>query len=45
MSGVVSVRHTLPKLAEILKFTEWVSDQHSHKFRVDGGEIVVETAP
>ena len=32
-----------PKFAEILKFTEWVSDQHPHKFRVEGGEIVVDT--
>jgi poly-gamma-glutamate synthesis protein (capsule biosynthesis protein) len=33
-----------PKFGEILKFTEWVSDQHTHRFRVDGGEVVVETA-
>ena len=33
-----------PKFGEILKFTEWVSDQHSHKFRIDGGEVVVDTA-
>jgi poly-gamma-glutamate synthesis protein (capsule biosynthesis protein) len=33
-----------PKFGEILKFTEWVSDQHPHKFRVEGGEVVVETA-
>ncbi|MBI3045209.1 MAG: CapA family protein [Betaproteobacteria bacterium] len=32
-----------PKFAEVLKFTEWVSDQHPHKFRVDGAEVVVET--
>jgi hypothetical protein len=32
-----------PKFAEILRFTEWVSDQHPHKFRIDGGEVVVET--
>ncbi len=32
-----------PKFAEILKFTEWVSDQHPHKFRVEGNEVVVET--
>jgi len=31
-----------PKFGEILKFTEWVSDQHPHKFRVEGGEVVVE---
>src|SRR6185295_460065 len=33
-----------PKFAEILKFTEWVSDQHPHKFRVEGNEIVVDVA-
>jgi poly-gamma-glutamate synthesis protein (capsule biosynthesis protein) len=33
-----------PKFGEILKFTEWVSDQHAHKFRVEGNEVVVETA-
>jgi len=33
-----------PKFGEILKFTEWVSDQHPHKFRVERGEVVVETA-
>ena len=32
-----------PKFEEILEFTEWVSDQHPHKFRVEGSEIVVET--
>ena len=32
-----------PKFQEILDFTEWVSDQHPHKFRVEGGEVVVET--
>jgi poly-gamma-glutamate synthesis protein (capsule biosynthesis protein) len=32
-----------PKFAEILKFTEWVSDQHPHQFRIDGDEIVVDT--
>jgi hypothetical protein len=31
-----------PKFGEILKFTEWVSDQHPHKFRVDGGEVLIE---
>ena len=31
-----------PKFDEILKFTEWVSDQHQHKFRVEGNEIVVD---
>src|SRR5262245_38656479 len=31
-----------PKFGEILKFTEWVSDQHPHKFHVEGSEIVVD---
>jgi poly-gamma-glutamate synthesis protein (capsule biosynthesis protein) len=31
-----------PKFGELLKFTEWVSDQHPHKFRVEGNEVVVE---
>ena len=31
-----------PKFKEILEFTEWVSDQHPHKFRVEGNEVVVE---
>ena len=30
-----------PKFEEILEYVEWLSDQHSHTFRVDGGEIVV----
>jgi len=33
-----------PKFKEILDWTEWVSDQHPHKFRVEGNEIVVDTA-
>jgi poly-gamma-glutamate synthesis protein (capsule biosynthesis protein) len=33
-----------PTFDEILKFTEWVSDQHPHKFRVEGNEVVIETA-
>lgn len=33
-----------PKFQEILEFTEWVSDQHPHKFRVEGDEVIVETA-
>jgi Bacterial capsule synthesis protein PGA_cap len=32
-----------PKFGEILKFTEWVSDEHPHRFRVEGNEVVVET--
>lgn len=34
-----------PKFQEILEWTEWVSDQHPHKFRVEGSEVVVDTAP
>jgi hypothetical protein len=30
-----------PKFEQVLKFTEWVSDQHAHKFRVEGNEVVV----
>ena len=33
-----------PKFDQVLKFTDWVSDQHPHKFRVEGNEVVVETA-
>ncbi len=33
-----------PKFQEILEFTEWVSDQHPHKFRVEGSEVVVDTS-
>ena len=33
-----------PKFQEVLKFTEWVSDQHPHKFRVEGGEVVIDVA-
>jgi hypothetical protein len=33
-----------PKFGEILKFAEWVSDQHPHKFRVEGNEVVVDTS-
>lgn len=33
-----------PKFGEILEFTEWVSDQHPHRFRVEGSEVVVDTA-
>jgi poly-gamma-glutamate synthesis protein (capsule biosynthesis protein) len=32
-----------PKFKEILDWTEWVSDQHPHKFRVEGGEVVIDT--
>lgn len=33
-----------PKFQEVLDFVEWVSDQHPHKFRVEGDEVVVDTA-
>lgn len=33
-----------PRFDEILKFTEWVSDQHPHRFRVEGNEVVVEAS-
>jgi poly-gamma-glutamate synthesis protein (capsule biosynthesis protein) len=33
-----------PKFLEMLDYMEWVSDQHAHQFRVEGDEIVVETA-
>jgi poly-gamma-glutamate synthesis protein (capsule biosynthesis protein) len=33
-----------PKFEDVLEFTEWVSDQHPHRFRVEGNEVVVETA-
>ena len=33
-----------PKFQEILEYMEWLSDQHFHKFRVDGNEIVVDTS-
>ena len=31
-----------PKFQEILEFSEWVSDCHPHKFRVEGNEVVVD---
>jgi poly-gamma-glutamate capsule biosynthesis protein CapA/YwtB (metallophosphatase superfamily) len=34
-----------PKFQEILEFTEWVSDQHPHRFRVEGDEVVIDTGP
>jgi poly-gamma-glutamate synthesis protein (capsule biosynthesis protein) len=33
-----------PKFQEILDWTEWVSDQHPHKFRVEGNEVVIDTS-
>ncbi len=33
-----------PKFQEILEFTEWVSDQHPHKFRIEDNEVVVDTS-
>jgi len=38
------VKRKDPKFAEMLDYMEWVSDQHAHKFRCDGDEIVVETS-
>ncbi len=32
-----------PKFQEILDFAEWVSDQHPHRFRVEGNEVVIDT--
>ena len=32
-----------PKFQEIVEFAEWVSDQHPHRFRVEGNEVVIET--
>jgi hypothetical protein len=34
-----------PKFAEIVKFTEWVSDRHPHQFRLDGNDVVVDINP
>ena len=31
-----------PKFGQILEFAEWVSDQHPHKLRAEGNEVVVE---
>ena len=39
-----AVKASDPKFAEILEFVEWVSDQHPHKLRVDGDEVLVETS-
>ena len=33
-----------PKFKEIVEFAEWVSDQHPHRFRVEGNEVVVDTS-
>ncbi len=32
-----------PKFKEVLDYTEWVSNQHPHEFRVEGGEVVIKT--
>jgi hypothetical protein len=32
-----------PKFQEVLDYTEWVSDQHPHRFRVEGDEVVIDT--
>lgn len=37
------VKRDDPKFQEILEWTEWVSDQHAHKFRVEGDEVVIDT--
>lgn len=37
------VPQTDPKFQEIVDWAEWVSDQHPHKFRVEGNEVVVDT--
>lgn len=31
------------KFKEILAYTEWLSDQHAHKFSVEGNDVVVDT--
>ena len=36
------VKRDDPKFQEILDFTEWVSDQQPHKFRVEGDEVVID---
>lgn len=33
-----------PKFKEIVDYTEWASDQHHHKFRIEGNEVVVDTS-
>jgi poly-gamma-glutamate synthesis protein (capsule biosynthesis protein) len=33
-----------PRFQEIVKWTEWVSDHHPHKLRVEGSEVVVDTS-
>lgn len=35
---------TDPKFQETLDYLEWVSDQHPHKFTVEGDEVVVDTS-
>jgi poly-gamma-glutamate synthesis protein (capsule biosynthesis protein) len=37
------LRREDPKFQEVLDYTEWVSDQHPHAFRLEGDEVVVET--
>jgi len=39
-----AVKRDDPKFQEILDWTEWVSDQHPHKFVVDGDEVVIDTS-
>ena len=38
------LRRDDPKFQEVLDYTEWVSDQHPHRFRVEGDEVVIETS-
>ncbi len=39
-----AVKRDDPKFQEILDWTEWVSDQHPHSFRVEGDEVIIDTA-
>jgi poly-gamma-glutamate synthesis protein (capsule biosynthesis protein) len=38
------VKRDDPKFQEILDWTEWVSDQHAHRFTVEGDEVVIDTS-
>ena len=38
-----ALKRSDPKFKEVVDWTEWVSDQHPHKFRIAGNEVVVET--
>lgn len=39
-----AVKRDDPKFQEILDWTEWVSDQHPHTFRVEDDEVVIDTS-